>query len=173
MLFKFSSVGRSIDFVNEWIGRIVRYLIFVITGVVFGEVIARYVFNAPTVWGMETSELLFGFFVLLGGGYCLLHGHHVKVDILYRRWSPRTRAIVNCVTYLLTVFFCSVFIWYGFKIAWGATLMQQTTGTIWNPPLWPYKIVFTVGFLLLLVQVLRNFGSYLRYAISGKGEPPL
>jgi len=172
-VLRFSNVGHSIDRVNEWIGRIIKYGIFVITGVVFGEVIARYAFNAPTVWGMETSELLFGFFVLLAGGYCLLHAHHVKIDIVYRRWSNRMRAIVDCVTYGLMIFFCGVFIWYGFKIAWGATLMQQTTGTIWNPPLWPYKLVFTVGFVLLLLQALRNFSSYLRYAISGKGEPPL
>lgn len=172
-MLRFSNVGHSIDRVNEWIGRIIKYGIFVITGVVFGEVIARYAFNAPSVWGMETSELLFGFFVMLAGGYCLLHAHHVKVDIVYRRWSNRTRAIVDCVTYGLMIFFCGVFIWYGFKIAWGATLMQQTTGTIWNPPLWPYKLVFTAGFVLLLLQALRNFSSYLRYAISGKGELPL
>lgn len=171
-MLKFSRLEHFPDRVNEWVGRISKYLIFIICGIVFGEVIARYAFNAPTVWGMETAEFLFGPFVLLAGGYCLLHGRHVKIDIFYRRWSARTRAIASCVSYFLVFIFCIALMWRGFTGAWGAMLMCQTTGTIWNPPLWPYKFVLPMGFFLVLLQALRSFSSYLRYAISGKGEPP-
>ena len=166
----FGYLRRIIDSINEGVGRIIKYGIILITGIVFGEVIARYVFNNPSVWASETTELLFGFYVLLAGGYCILHDRFVKVDIFYVRWPARTRAIVSSITHLVVFLFCAMLFWYGATLGWKALLMGQTSGTQWNPTIWPYKMMLPVGFILVLLQSLRNFALYLRYAVTGKGE---
>ena len=64
--------------VNRWIGEnLVQYLILLMSGLVTGEVILRYVFNSPTMWSQELSNFVFGAFFILGGAYTLLHRDHV------------------------------------------------------------------------------------------------
>ena len=79
---------RAIDQLNEWTGRILALSIFPMFLLVLSEVIRRYFFNAPTVWGTEMTQLIFGAYVILSGGHILKSNGHVNVDILYARLAP-------------------------------------------------------------------------------------
>lgn len=162
----------GIEIANEWSCRIFQYALIAIVSCMFFEVIARYAFNAPTLWGPETAELLFGLVAFMAGGYALVHGLHVKVDIFSRRWSPRVRAIVDSCTGLLFFIFAGGYLWGGIPHAWHAWVIRETSGSVWNPPLWPYKWVLVVGFVLILLQGLVYFAHNVVYAIRGKGELP-
>lgn len=164
---KLRFVLNLIDKVNENGGRIVSILIAALIGVVVFEVVMRYGLNSPTEWGYETTYFIFGAYVVLGGGYTLLHKAHVSVDVLYSRFSPRTQAIVDLITALPFFFFVVVLLWMGGDYAWHAVEVKQTSGTPWNPIIWPVKMVIPLGALLLLLQGAAKFARDLITAISG------
>ena len=83
------SVSTSaITTLNRWIFQVTVWLMAIVVPVMLYEVIARYVFNAPTVWGMELAVLLFGPYFLLGGPYLLHLKGHVALDVARQRLSP-------------------------------------------------------------------------------------
>lgn len=142
---------------NIWIGRIASYLMFIIIAIMGYEVIARYLFRAPTLWINEMSGYLFGAIVFLAGGYGYVRGSHVKVDVIYNMWPLKTRLIADCITSILIFGFCALFIIYGTQGAIRSIASSQTSGTMWDPPFWPMKVLVPVGFTLILLQAISNF----------------
>jgi TRAP-type mannitol/chloroaromatic compound transport system permease small subunit len=169
---KIRLLAHIVDTVNEWVGRITSLLILATVGVIIFEVVARRGFDAPTEWSFELSVFLFCGYILLGGGYTLLYGEHVNTDVIYRRFSLRTRAIVDLVTAVLFFLFCSVLLWEGGRLAWGATEMGRHSQTPWGPPLYPVLWVIPLGAGLLLVQGLAKFIRDLLTAVTGQKEEP-
>jgi TRAP-type mannitol/chloroaromatic compound transport system permease small subunit len=159
---------RFIDRLSEGTGNVVSFLILASMGVVLYEVVMRYVFNLPQTWSSEMSLFLFGTLFALGGAYTLLHRGHVSMDIFYSKWSPKTRAIMDIITFVLFLIFVSVLIWKGWGLAWRAIEFMERSQSGWRPLLWPTKIMVPIGaFLLLLqglVQLVRNI-----LAVAGKG----
>src|SRR6266496_4490052 len=89
---------RAVDRVNDWCGRLVGLQILFIVVVIVYEMALRGLFAAPTLWANETMIYVTAMAYLLGGGYALLHRRHVAVDVLYARFSARTRARLDAVT---------------------------------------------------------------------------
>ena len=83
---------RALDSVALWSGRIVAWLIVPMVGSLVWEVVARYFFNAPTEWAYDMTFMLYGTFFMIGSAWTLQRGSHIRTDIYYERWSPRTRA---------------------------------------------------------------------------------
>lgn len=167
---KRKSILDTIDAVSDSVGRYASILILpMILLAVFGTVM-RYVFNLPIIWGTEAVGFLFGTFFMLAGAYCLRHNAHVNIDILYERWSPRTRAIIDLITYLLFFFVIGVLIWYGTWVAWRSILAMEVDVTPWAPPLYPIKTLIPIAGLLLLVQGISKFIRNLKTAVTGSVE---
>ncbi|MFH1933945.1 MAG: TRAP transporter small permease subunit [Pseudomonadota bacterium] len=162
-------VLHVIDGVSEWSGKLVSMLIFFMTGVLFLEVTLRYVFNAPTIWAHELSVHLFGAYSVLAGAYVLLHHQHIKIDIIYGLFSPRGRAIIDSVTYLLFFVFIVALLRYGIMTAWRAVELRQTVSpSPWGSPIWPLKLTIPIAAFLILAQGLAHFIRALKMAITGK-----
>lgn len=94
--------ARLIDFVNEHVGRASAWLVLIAVLVSSANAIMRYAFNVSSNAWLEIQWYLFSAVFLLAAGYTLLHHAHVRIDILYARWSPRTRAWIDL---LGTLFF--------------------------------------------------------------------
>ena len=156
-----------IDTINDKAGKIVSFLIFPMFGVVVYEVVMRYGLNAPTAWAHETTKFIFGTFVILAGGYCLFRRSHVNVDLAYSRFPPRTKAIVDVFTFGLFFFFCIVLLWKGGVLGWKSLLAQETSGSPWNPVLYPAKLMIPLGAFLILIQGVAKFTRDLITAITG------
>jgi TRAP-type mannitol/chloroaromatic compound transport system permease small subunit len=118
------------------------------------EVIARYVFNAPTIWSFDVTYMLYGAIFMLGAAYALHKGAHIRTDFFYEKWSDRTRGMVDSISYIV-FFFPSILMllfvsaheaWYAFSI------METSEQTTWRPLLWPFKAVVPVTCVLLLLQ---------------------
>jgi TRAP-type mannitol/chloroaromatic compound transport system permease small subunit len=91
---------RTIDRVSTAAGWLAGWLIVPMTVAVTWEVVARYVFFAPTRWSYEAGYMLYGAQFMLAAAYTLLKGGHIRTDVFYERWSARTRAAVDAVCYV-------------------------------------------------------------------------
>src|SRR3546814_20585741 len=80
---------------NGFAGHYVAYLSVLAVAAYYFEVVARYIFNSPTNWVHESMFLMFGMQYLLSGGYVLREDSHVRVDVIYERFSERTKAIID------------------------------------------------------------------------------
>jgi TRAP-type mannitol/chloroaromatic compound transport system permease small subunit len=159
---------RSIDALNDRVGKAVSLVMAPMIAIVVFEVACRYGFNAPTEWSFEVSKFIFGGYIALGGAYTLLHGGHVNMDIVYNRLSPRKKAIVDVITATLFFLFCGVFFWEILKVTWEAILTGQKVGSGagFDPQVWPIFITICIGALLILLQgtagFIRNLRTVLR-----------
>lgn len=147
---------RFITAVNRWVAGAVSTVVFIMVVVISYEVISRYFFDAPTVWAMELSTLLFGPYFMLAGPYLLHTAGHVNVDILYGKLSRRAAGVVDCLTYPLIVLVAVVFIDQSLPVAMNAYDSGETSFTAWNPAIWPVKALIPIAFLLLLLQALAE-----------------
>ena len=84
------------DAFSLWSGRIVGWLIIPMVLSLVWEVVARYWFNAPTVWAYDMTYMLYGTFFMLGWAYTLLRGGHIRTDSLYAKWTPQTAGDRGC-----------------------------------------------------------------------------
>ena len=148
---------RYVDAMNRKVGLGVGYIIFVIIGILLVEAIRRYAFNMPTVWSIEMSQFLFGAYFIVGGGYALLSGGMVRMDILYSRWSIRKRAIIDAAMFVFFVIYVVVTLVASIDHAMISTMMNQHSGSPWRPPLYPIKITVAIGVFLLLLEGIAFF----------------
>jgi len=156
-----------VDLISDRGGKLISFLVVFMIAAMTYEVIARYAFNAPTIWARETVQFLLGGYALLGGAYVLRHNGHVSMDIVYNRLSTRKRALLDVVTSAFFFLFCGILLWYGAEYAWHAFTLSETTGSTWSPPEFPIKLMIPVGAFLLLLQGLAAFIRNLLTAITG------
>lgn len=148
---------KKLENINLWVGRLASYFIFIIVATMAYEVVARYIFRAPTLWINEMCGYLFGGIVFLAGGYAYVKDSHVRVDVIYNMWSLKTRLIADIFTSILIFGFCALYIAYGTQGALESIASSQTSGSMWNPPYWPMKLLVPVGFTLILLRAITNF----------------
>jgi TRAP-type mannitol/chloroaromatic compound transport system permease small subunit len=147
-------IVRAIDGFTDTTGTWIAWLNIPLVVVVAWEVIARYVFGAPTIWSFDLTYMLYGTIFMLGAAFALHKGAHIRTDFFFEKWSIRTRGVIDSIAYIV-FFFPSLFLflivsggegWYAFDI--GETSEQ----TPWRPILWPYKMVVPLTCLLLMIQ---------------------
>lgn len=144
--------------INEYVGRFVGLLLVIpCTLLIAVEVFLRYILNMPTMWGMPTAQFIFGIISVLAGGYTLLYREHVTMDIVYKRLSVRKRAVMDLFTSIIFFLFAGAMLWKGAEFAWSSILSGETYGQLWNPIIYPFKIMIPVGAFLILLQGLAKF----------------
>ena len=145
---------RIIDTLTDTTGTLVAWLNLPLVFVVVYGVIARYAFNAPTIWSFELTYMLYGTIFMLGSAYALHKGAHIRTDFFFEKWSIRTKGIIDSVAYV--AFFYPaliVFLVVSWNEGWYAYTINETSEqTPWRPILWPFKMVVPLAVLLLLVQ---------------------
>ena len=145
---------RIIDGISIVSGKIVGWFIIPMVFSLVYEVFARYVFNAPTIWASDVSQILYGMFFMLGSAYALQRQQHIRTDFIYGKWSIRTRGRVDAALYILFYFPALVFfLWVGSEFAYRSILFNEKIVTrAWMPIIWPLKLAIPVSTLLLLIQ---------------------
>jgi TRAP-type mannitol/chloroaromatic compound transport system permease small subunit len=153
------SLITVIDTVSDWSGRIICWLIIPLVGSLAWEVVARYVFNAPTIWAYDVSYMLYGAFFMLGAAYALYRGGHIRTDMLYQNWSQRRQGAVDAVCYLFLFFPAMGFLfWMGWQEFWHAwQIGERSDASPWRPILYPLKAVIPLTALMLLAQGVSEF----------------
>lgn len=150
-------ITKAIDTFNTKQGDLTSLLILPLCIVVIYEVVMRYAFNAPTIWGFEATTFLYGMHFMFGYSYTEVLEGNVKVDIFTSRMPEKTRAILNIITHC--VFFLPVvscLTYYVFQYALTSTMQHELNSTSWAPPIWPFKLIMAFCFFLLLMQGVSN-----------------
>jgi TRAP-type mannitol/chloroaromatic compound transport system permease small subunit len=159
---------RAVEAVNRVVGRIIMYMIFVMIGILLWSSVSRGFFGVSYIWVVEMSQFLLAGYYLLGGGYSLQLNAHVRMDLLYGRWSERGQAFADSLTAFFVVFYLVFLLLGGISSTEYAITYGQTNYSAWAPPLAPIKIVMTIGILLMLLQSIAIFVKDLA---KWRGEP--
>ena len=133
------------------------YLIFVMMGVLLFGAISRGIFDKPYIWVVEMAQFLMTAYYILGGAYSMQLDSHVRMDLLYGRWSPRGKAIADAITALCLIFYLVFLLFGGISSAHYALEYGQTNYSTWAPPLAPIKIIMCIGITMMLLQVIATF----------------
>ena len=143
-----------IDSLSTWVGKAFAWLILVLTLGISYEVFVRYVLRAPTTWAFDFSYINYGALFLMAGAYTLSRNGHVRGDVVYRLWQPRTQASVDLTLYI--IFFLPAvlaFIYAGWPYAQASIRFKEVS--IFSPagiPIFPLKTLIPVAGCLLLLQ---------------------
>lgn len=159
---------KGIDTFSLKIAKTVRWLILIIMSITVFDVVMRYFFNDPTIWAYDLSGLLLGPFWLLGGAYLLLQDGHVRMDVLYRRLTPRKQAILDLVMYTFFFYYCIFIVIYGWDYFWLSFARQEVSRGLWHTILWPFKVWIPVGVGLILFAGIAKYIRDLYIAITGR-----
>jgi len=169
---KLAAVLGFVDTLNDWVGKVLSLGILLMFSLVLAEVVRRYFFNAPTVWSNELTQLTFGVYVILSGGYVLRWDGHVNVDIFYSRFSTRGKAIIDICTFVLFLLFCGMMLVYGGSLAWESISILERSNSAWEVPLYPVKAMIPLGALLLLLQGFVKLIRDILVLIPATGSRP-
>lgn len=169
------TVTRVIDsIVGEWSGRLFAWLVIPLVGGLTYEVVARYVFRAPTIWAYDISYMLYGSHFMLGAAYTLYMRGHVRTDIFYDRFSARTQGIIDAIFYLLFFFPGMLYVFLAglseARLSWKN--WEVSDASPWRPPVYPFKTVIPLAAALLIVQGVSEFLKSLHAAVSGAWPTP-
>ncbi len=143
-----------IDLFSKWVGNIVCWItIPLILGMVY-EVFARKLFLAPTIWAYDMSRFFYGALFMLGAGYALSKGVHIRADFLYRNFKIKTEGMIYFLLYLLFYFPGLIVFLYMTAGFVQESIMRGERGmdTTWMPYMWPIKTCLLIGIVFLLIQ---------------------
>ncbi|TDK48692.1 TRAP transporter small permease [Antarcticimicrobium luteum] len=125
-------------------------------GMLTYEVVARYFFNAPTIWAAELSQLCLIWACPVAMGWALTHRRHIRVTAVTAQLSPRLRQWAEVLSILVILVFSLVVLAYGFEIFFDSFERQRTTGTMLDMPSWIPEASVPAGFALLILSCLTN-----------------
>ena len=160
---------KGLDGFNYYCGVAVSFLILAMTLAILREIIGRYIFNSPTAWVLEFCEYSILFLIYLGGAYTLLIGGHVKIDIISKRWSLRTRSIADIISSVIGMLYLAVLIWQGIKMALHSLASGALSSGAVAWPLFPLQMIVPIGCFLFLLQFISIIYRSLKN-ISPKGS---
>ncbi len=159
MPYWLSLATSAVTRLNQGLFRVVVWLMAVVVPVMLYEVVSRYLFNAPTVWGMELAVLLFGPYFLLGGPYLLHLKGHVALDLVRQRLDSTWQRRMDLVNYPVIVVFCAILLYFSIPAAWSAWNYKETSFSAWNPPFWPVKLTVPLALALMMLQALAEWAD--------------
>jgi len=146
-----------LDGISRWTGKCASVFSLFTALVITYEIFVRQVLVRPTVWAAEATVFACGILYLLGGPWTLLEDKHVRVDALYGRLSPTTRALVDCFTYFPFCLYLLVMIWATGHYAFESLELGESTMSPWNPPIWPMKLIMLTALALVFLQGTAKF----------------
>lgn len=164
---------RGCDALAEGLGWVARIVTLVLVGSMLYEVVARYVFNAPTMWAFDISYMLNGVLFLLGAAYALKHDAHVRIDFLSQKFPLRVQQGINAVVYLLVLLpLVGAFSW----IATGKAYRAYLTGAVeevspWAPLMWPFYGALALGLWAMTLQLLAEGIKFARGQARPGAQP--
>jgi TRAP-type mannitol/chloroaromatic compound transport system permease small subunit len=160
---------RTVDTFTDWTGTLISWLSVPLVFAVTYEVIARYVFRAPTIWAYDATYMLYGTLFMLGAAYALHKGAHIRTDFFWEQFSTRRKGWIDTISYVLFFFpgFLALLVisWHEFVYAW--RINELSDQTPWRPLLWPFKGMVPLACLLLLIQGFSEFLKSLYMARTG------
>ena len=144
----------TVDRMSTWFGKLASWAVVALTLLISWEVASRYVFNSPHAWAFDAQIQMYGALFMMAGAYTLAKNGHVRGDILYGFFRPRTQAFFDLVLYL--VFFIPGILalaWAGLTFAGDSwAIGEHSSISADGPPIYPFKTIIPIAGALLLLQ---------------------
>jgi TRAP-type mannitol/chloroaromatic compound transport system permease small subunit len=144
-----------VDRASTALGQFFAWLIVVLTLMITWEVFSRYVLNSPHDWALDAQIMMYGTLFIMAGAYTLAKNGHVRGDVLYGFFRPRTQATLDLLLYLL--FFLPGIValtWAGWGFAQDSLAIRESTFSATPLPLYPFKFAIPIAGGMLLLQGL-------------------
>ena len=144
----------AVDKLSTRAGQFSAISVVLLTALICWEVLNRYAFNNPHDWVFDITYMLYGIMFMMAGAYTLSKNGHVRGDVLYGFFQPRTQALFDLILYF--VFFLPgivALVYAGIHFAAvSVAINEHTTQTANGPPIWPFKMIIPIAGGLLLIQ---------------------
>ena len=147
---------RYVDALNRVVGRLAMYLVFAMMGILLYSSFTKTFFTQP-LWVLEMAQFTMVAYYLLGGGYSMQLDSHVRMDLLYGRWSEKTKAAADAVTVLCLISYLVLLLYGGLSSSEYALKYGEESYSSWAPLMAPIKIIMSIGIALMLLQVVATF----------------
>lgn len=161
---------RGVDAFNKFVGRCTMYMVYLMMGILLYSSIMRSVFGNNIIWVMEMSQFLMSAYYLLGGAYSMQLGSHVRMDLFYSRWTPRTRNKIDSFTIWFVIIYLVFLVLGGISSTQYAIEHSQRNYTAWAPQLAPIKIIMTIGVGMMLLQSIAIFFKNVEEGFGGSSK---
>lgn len=165
-------LSRLIDTLNEWVGKLVIWLILAAVLISAGNAVMRKAFNIGSNAYLEIQWYLFAAVFMLGVGYVFLRNAHVRIDFIASRLSKRTNAVIDAIGIVVFVIPLSVILinlsWPLFMNAYVSGEVSSNAGGLIR---WPVMLLIPAGFSLLLIQSLSELIKRIAFLSGARSEP--
>lgn len=166
------NLSALIDAVNEWLGKMIMWLVLASVLISAGNAIVRKALNIGSNAWLEIQWYLFAAVFMLGVGYVMLKNGHVRIDFISSRLSKKTNAIIDAVGIVVFTIPLSIIMidlgWPLFQRAWETGEMSQNAGGLIR---WPVLGLVPLGFAVLLTQSVSELIKRLAFITGQRSEP--
>lgn len=140
-----------VEAVGRRVGRVAMCLVFVMAAILLWSALSK-TFFVPALWTLEMAQFAMVAYYLLGGAYSLQLDSHVRMDLFYSRWSPRTRCWLDCCTIVFLLVYLGLLLYGGLSSTQYALEYGERAHSAWRPYMAPVKIIACIGIVLMLLQ---------------------
>jgi TRAP-type mannitol/chloroaromatic compound transport system permease small subunit len=132
-------------------------MVFVMMFVLVLSFVTRNIINIPLMWIIEMAQFIITGYYLLGGGYSMIMGDHVRMDLVYSKLSDHNKAKMDAFTSFFLVFYLVTLLYGSISSLIYTIETNQKLFTAWAPYVWPIKTIMFIGILLMLLQSISMF----------------
>ena len=165
-------LSKAVDWLNSQIGKHAIWLILASTVISAVNAVVRKAFNVSSNAYLEVQWYLFAASFLLVSAYTLLNGEHVKIDVIYSRWSKRTQTWIDAFGFAFFLLpFCAAILWFGIPFFLRGYHSGEVSSNAGGLTLWPVYAMIPLGFGLLMLQGVSELIKRLAF-LQGLIEDP-
>ncbi|MCM0610147.1 MAG: TRAP transporter small permease subunit [Ideonella sp. WA131b] len=165
-------ISGLIDAFNEWIGKLIMWLVLAAVLISAGNAIIRKAFDMSSNAFLEIQWYLFAGVFMLGAGYVFLRNAHVRIDFISSKLSKRTNAIIDILGIVFFTIPLSIILmvlsWPLFQQAYASGEMSANAGGLIR---WPVLLLIPVGFAILALQSMSELVKRIAFLTGHRSEP--
>lgn len=162
---------KVIDGISQWTGKTVAWLFLALIAAVAYDLFCRRFTGRSTDWAFDINYMLYGTNFMIAGAYTLYHKGHVRVDVLFNNFSPKTQAWLEIFFYITLMIPMCCFLLYStgldFMYSWQAK--EVSIQSSWHPPIYHYKFVMPLTFALMLLQSIAELAKNV-LVVTGRAQ---
>jgi TRAP-type mannitol/chloroaromatic compound transport system permease small subunit len=148
---------KVIDYLSTKFGRAAMYLIFVMIATLLVNAFTRNILNLPLSWCIEMAQFTMTAYYIVGGPYSMQMDSHVRMDLIYSKFSPRMKARMDSFTAIFLVVYLVCLLIGAISSTRYAIEYDQRKFSQWNPSMIPIKLIMVFGISLMLLQAISTF----------------